>query len=107
MARAAWKPAPHGVQEKMMHEEREGTPVRFWSAAAMVFLVALTLRIALFPGTDGSDGLNYNHFAHRMATGEWRPARDVTSFRYPLIAPIAVSMRLFGVSETSSSLPSL
>src|SRR5262245_15201335 len=96
-------PVAHGFSKKVGCAVAR--PFRFWGTALLIVFFGLLLRIILSGGIDGSDGLNYNLHAHRLSTGDVTPLRHVTSIRYPLIVPMALSMRIFGVNEAASLLP--
>ncbi len=70
---------------------------------ALIVLLAVALRLAAFRGFNGSDDRAYADLAHALAFGGFDPAAypgpAVFAVRIGLLAPVAASLRLFGVGE--------
>lgn len=71
-----------------------------------VLILAILIRVGFFMGMDGNDAVAYNWYSYQIATGSYEPVRHTMALRYALLLPIALSMKLFGVNEWSSALPS-
>lgn len=69
--------------------------------------LAAILRVSLFTGFFGSDEVTYAGSAYSVYSGEWRVSNYIGALRYGVNIPMAVFMRLFGVSEFSANLWSL
>lgn len=104
---------PSGQSEPFLSSDIV-TNTRWWNhprqrmtVAGLLFVIALVLRIVLFIGLDGFDGILYNFAAHQIASSTYEPIRYEFALRYLLTVPMAVSMKIFGIGEFSSALPSL
>ena len=81
-----------------------GSP-RFLAALAAILVAAVAIRVRLFAGFVGLDDAEYARFAYQMVHGSFHlrgytgPA--VFPLRIGLIAPVALSFRLAGLSEAS------
>ncbi|MCX7982399.1 MAG: glycosyltransferase family 39 protein [Syntrophales bacterium] len=78
-----------------------------------VFLAALTtaaacvVRLAFFVGgVRGSDAYAYAKYAYQIATGAYDPTQVFSfyGFRYTVLLPTALSYKLFGVNDISSTI---
>lgn len=71
-----------------------------------VLATALCVRLVIFSGVLGYDSLNYAHWAYDISHGVYPGLSGIEGFslRMGLIAPVALSYRLFGVSEFTTVL---
>lgn len=105
-----------GAQEQSMSKSivsaplpAESTERRQWLIlAALVFTVALAIRLACFTGLIASDDLGYAEYARQIAHGTYRLEPHHYAIRYGVTVPLAVLYRLFGIHEwTTVALPLL
>lgn len=72
--------------------------------AAAVVIVAVAVRLVFFTGFFGSDEVVYVASGLQILNGEWPAGDYIGAIRQGVNLPIALSMWLFGVNETSAAL---
>jgi len=87
----------------------DGTPRRAsaavaWGDCALILLLALAVRAALFYGFFGSDDSPYYRRALDVAQGQWQSADYNGALRYGFNLPAGLLMRLLGASEVTAVL---
>lgn len=73
-------------------------------ALAAVLALAVILRTLFYTGFFGSDEVTYVETAVKIASGDWRASNYIGATRYGMNLPVALSIYLFGLSETSANL---
>lgn len=71
---------------------------------ALILIVALLVRLAVFNGALGSDDLTYFERSAELARGEWTSADYNGALRYGFNLPAGLLMRLFGESLFAANL---
>jgi len=75
---------------------------------AVLFALALIIRLACYTGLIASDDLGYSQFAQQIAHGTYRLEPHHYAIRYGVIVPVGVIYGLFGIHEwTTVILPLL
>lgn len=72
---------------------------RVWIMIAVVFTVALIIRLACFTGLIASDDLGYAEYAQQISQGTYNLEPHHYAIRYGVLVPLAAVYRLFGVHE--------
>jgi len=78
-------------------------PTDFAKLAALIF-IAVTFRAVFFTGFFGSDEVTYTEAAYDIVTGRWPSSDYIGSLRYGVNLPVAMFMKLFGVTEVAANL---
>jgi hypothetical protein len=71
---------------------------------AVLFTIALALRLACFTGLIVSDDLGYAKYAQQISQGSYQLELHHYAVRYGVIAPLAAVYHLFGVQEWTAVL---
>lgn len=85
----------------------KGWDVTDWYIALGFILLALLLRLYFYTGLFGSDEFVYTNMALNILQGNWSVSEYVGATRYGVNIPVAIFMKLFGISEFSANFWSL
>jgi hypothetical protein len=75
-----------------------------WFALGLVLSIAIVLRVLFYTGVLGSDEVTYVETAVKIASGDWQASDYIGATRYGMNLPLALSISVFGLSETSANL---
>jgi 4-amino-4-deoxy-L-arabinose transferase-like glycosyltransferase len=76
----------------------------FWIMMAVMFTLALAVRLACFTGLIASDDLGYSRYAQQISQGTYLLEPHHYAIRYGVILPVGLVYRVFGVSEWTTVL---
>ncbi|MDP2898364.1 MAG: glycosyltransferase family 39 protein [bacterium] len=84
------------ISEPLTQRETDRT---VWITMAVLFTLALSVRMACFTGLIASDDLGYAKYAQQIANGTYHLESHHYAIRYGVIVPLALVYRLFGMHE--------
>lgn len=92
-----------GIVMRVWTDNSSSKVRRLATFLAIIILVAFALRMVSFRGYFGSDDGYYASLAHEIASGMFKIGEytgpPVFALRFGLIAPVAASFKIFGISE--------
>jgi 4-amino-4-deoxy-L-arabinose transferase-like glycosyltransferase len=84
------------ISEPLTNREADRT---LWIMIAVLFTLALIVRLACFTGLIASDDFGYAKYAQQISQGNYHLEPHHFAIRYGVIVPLAAVYRLFGIHE--------